>query len=729
MYNKLTGGILLLALLMLGFPLPAPAADTPPTVVINELMWMGSSASSADEWIELRNTTDAPVDLSGWQLTRRSSGVETVMLTIPNGKSIPAGGVFLIANNAPTALFGTAPNQKESPLSVMPDLVDASVSLLNSGLQIKLYAGVWDSGGALIDVADDGSGDPLSDGFDSTKGVYASMERNRAPGDGTAASSWHIASAATGWDANAIELGTPASENSATVPTAVLSGPDTAVVGQTVTFDGSESIDLEDRELTFAWKFGDGQEASGPTPTHTFTAEGSFTVVLTVSNGQSSGNASQVVTVSAAPMDIPTPVEPETAPPVTPEPVNLELSEVQMAPSASEFIEVHNFGSTRAILSGWKLADATHPYSIPEGTTLDPGSFRSFSVAKTGLHLNDDGDTVTLLDPSDVVRNGVRYSKTRADWSLIKTSDGWMWTNNPTPGSANKALEVIEPAAVLEAPDPPAAQVTESAVQGAKSVSTKSVALVPSLVSLDTVSELAKGTTTRVRGTVSAAPGAVAARTFFIGSTDQGLTVYSATAPLPKLNLGDRVEVIGRVSHVVKGDRLLLSKTVDVKVLGSGAAPTPRSVTAAELDADSRSVLVTVSGSVTDVTSSKITLDDGTGEVSVRRSKGLSVKVGDPLTVVGVVVGTESGVALYPRGLDDLQKNGVVAGEESSNSPVPTVQTAKAATPKTALSIESPNGDSGARSLLYFGGSLLLGAAVIGLLKRFAPHLMDRKSK
>ncbi|MCD6334669.1 MAG: lamin tail domain-containing protein, partial [Candidatus Latescibacteria bacterium] len=35
-------------------------------VVINELMWMGSTASSADEWIELRNTTDSEILLSGW---------------------------------------------------------------------------------------------------------------------------------------------------------------------------------------------------------------------------------------------------------------------------------------------------------------------------------------------------------------------------------------------------------------------------------------------------------------------------------------------------------------------------------------------------------------------------------------------------------------------------------------------------------------------------------------
>jgi hypothetical protein len=40
----------------------------PGDVVINEIAWGGSAASSADEWIELHNTTAQPVDLAGWSL-------------------------------------------------------------------------------------------------------------------------------------------------------------------------------------------------------------------------------------------------------------------------------------------------------------------------------------------------------------------------------------------------------------------------------------------------------------------------------------------------------------------------------------------------------------------------------------------------------------------------------------------------------------------------------------
>jgi len=66
------------------FPSPTPASATPspspsPTppgtgyqpgvLLINELAWAGTGASSSDEWMELYNTTSASIDLAGWELT------------------------------------------------------------------------------------------------------------------------------------------------------------------------------------------------------------------------------------------------------------------------------------------------------------------------------------------------------------------------------------------------------------------------------------------------------------------------------------------------------------------------------------------------------------------------------------------------------------------------------------------------------------------------------------
>jgi len=123
----------------------AAISQPPPQIVFSELMWMGSSASSADEWIELLNTSREPVDLAGWTITKMTEEGESVMALLEG--VVPAGETFLIANYSP--------ENTRSRLAVTPDMVTTAVSLPNSKLQLKLYDGASDAGGGLVDVADD----------------------------------------------------------------------------------------------------------------------------------------------------------------------------------------------------------------------------------------------------------------------------------------------------------------------------------------------------------------------------------------------------------------------------------------------------------------------------------------------------------------------------------------------------------------------------------------------
>ena len=175
-------------------------AASPGDVIFNELMWTGSFASSADEWIELRNTTDKAIDLSGWTITRLSEEEEKLMLTIEQG-TIPSNGIFLISNYDP--------EDEKSHLAVAPDLVSTAISLSNSKLQIKLYDGPWDGDATLIDTADDGIGAPAG-GDNKAK---CAMVRKDAVQDGALASSWYTAEIRSGWDPDTTELGTPGFSN------------------------------------------------------------------------------------------------------------------------------------------------------------------------------------------------------------------------------------------------------------------------------------------------------------------------------------------------------------------------------------------------------------------------------------------------------------------------------------------------------------------------------------
>ena len=120
------------------------------------------------------------------------------MLVIESG-SVAPGSVFLIAN------YSAA--DANSALAAVPDLVTAAVSLPNTRLRLRLYAGDPAARARLVDEADDGSGVPLAGDGD----LKRSMVRVQLAGDGTKAESWATATVASGWDPGATEMGTPGS--------------------------------------------------------------------------------------------------------------------------------------------------------------------------------------------------------------------------------------------------------------------------------------------------------------------------------------------------------------------------------------------------------------------------------------------------------------------------------------------------------------------------------------
>ncbi|HTK60010.1 MAG TPA: lamin tail domain-containing protein [Candidatus Baltobacteraceae bacterium] len=155
---------------------------------VSEVAWAGSSASLADEWLEICGAPGA--DLSGWSI----EGASASPLALPAGSVIPASGAYLVANYADS--------DARSTLAVAPDLVTTSVGLSNSSLFLTLR----DASGASVDVVGAAGSAPYA----GTSGeMKASMERTDAAADGSGPSAWTTASASVGFDAGAPESGTP----------------------------------------------------------------------------------------------------------------------------------------------------------------------------------------------------------------------------------------------------------------------------------------------------------------------------------------------------------------------------------------------------------------------------------------------------------------------------------------------------------------------------------------
>ncbi len=73
-------------------------------------------------------------------------------------------------------------------------------------------------------------------------------------------------------------------------PPVASAGPDKSVYeNDVVTFNGSASYDLDNDTLTYLWQFNDGTTRSGVTVTHSYTVSGTYTVTLTVDDGEDTG--------------------------------------------------------------------------------------------------------------------------------------------------------------------------------------------------------------------------------------------------------------------------------------------------------------------------------------------------------------------------------------------------------------------------------------------------------
>jgi PKD repeat protein len=86
-------------------------------------------------------------------------------------------------------------------------------------------------------------------------------------------------------------------------PAAVIAGPDTAYPGRPAAFSGAASRDRDGAVVQYLWDFGEGPKEFGPDVSHTFTAQKTYPVRLTVTddNGQSSTALLQVDVVDRPP--------------------------------------------------------------------------------------------------------------------------------------------------------------------------------------------------------------------------------------------------------------------------------------------------------------------------------------------------------------------------------------------------------------------------------------------
>ncbi|BCD98740.1 DUF1592 domain-containing protein [Marinagarivorans cellulosilyticus] len=67
-------------------------------------------------------------------------------------------------------------------------------------------------------------------------------------------------------------------------PVAQITAPNSAIIGESLSFSGAASVDPGGNIVSYAWNFGDGNSAQGPEASHSFSAAGSYNVTLSVTD-------------------------------------------------------------------------------------------------------------------------------------------------------------------------------------------------------------------------------------------------------------------------------------------------------------------------------------------------------------------------------------------------------------------------------------------------------------
>jgi hypothetical protein len=174
-------------------PFTEPTNVPPQAILINEVAWSGTLASSSDEWIELHNPGAFPVSLADWKLTDGSD------ISISLSGTIAAYGFYLLERTDDTTVS-----------DIVADELYAG-SLRNAGEVLRLLG----SAGEVVDSAN-ASGGGWPAGSATSR---ASMERR---GGGDSPGNW---GSFTGYFGNGLDVsgnqirGTPRRTNSLFFPT------------------------------------------------------------------------------------------------------------------------------------------------------------------------------------------------------------------------------------------------------------------------------------------------------------------------------------------------------------------------------------------------------------------------------------------------------------------------------------------------------------------------------
>jgi len=135
-------------------------------------------------------------------------------------------------------------------------------------------------------------------------------------------------------------------------------------------------------------------------------------------------------------------------------PTGIVFNEILPSPEGAdaenEWIELYNQNDFDVDLSGWTIKDtvgSTKTYTL--NAKIPANGYLVLLRPETKITLNNASDGLNLINPNKEIVDSVSFEKASLNQSYSKTSSGWIWNSNLTPGEKNiisvkKASSTIE---------------------------------------------------------------------------------------------------------------------------------------------------------------------------------------------------------------------------------------------------------------------------------------------
>jgi len=326
-----------------------------------------------------------------------------------------------------------------------------------------------------------------------------------------------------------------------------------------------------------------------------------------------------------------------------------------------EWIELYNDSDQEVNLNGWMIDDILEKGSktyLIENEIIKAGEYKIFDAARTKIALNNSGDEVNLLWADGTVVDKIKYEKANEGLSYnLSKNDDWFWSSIVTPEEENRNLNFVNKKNGIEYYDFEE-NIKEAGLPTTGSPASGEENLDYIEVNLKDINHLVKYSKIKTGGIVSTPPGIFADNIFYISGS--GIQICSYNSKVLDLNIGDEIEIIGRISEIGGERRILLDRKEDLKIISHDNLVQSKIISTRNINKTVVGYLVTVEGKVSQIKNDVFYLDDGSGEVKIylkpqTRIKKPEIKINDWMVITGQVSQTSAGFRILPRFQGDLK--------------------------------------------------------------------------